>query len=344
MKKPKGQTIDLLYTSSEDKNKKKKNAKKPKKRNSTKKGKTNQNETINLNNEIIIGLTPKIEEKPKKTKNNSKTKKRNNKINQKNKTKKSKKTNKTKKEKPKTKSKKLKFVKWIVLIILLIIALILFLRSSVFNIKEIVVLNNNRVSSEQIITLSELETGTNMFKLAKSKISKNIKANPYVEKVKIKRGITGTVTLDITERVPTYMLKFSNAYVYINNQGYMLEISETPLELPIITGFSTDPELIKEGNRLSIEDLVKLEDVIKITESAKLNSLANLITQIDITNSSNYILILESEEKKIQFGECRDISMKMLKIEALLEQEKGNRGEIYFQDSEKTIFREETNY
>ena len=124
----------------------------------------------------------------------------------------------------------------------------------------------------------------------------------------------------------------------------MLEITETPLELPVIVGFSTSAEEIKEGNRLCVEDLKKLDDVIKIIESAKLNKLENLITQIDISDANNYILTLESEQKTVQFGEFSNISIKMLKIEAVLEQEKGNKGEIYFQDPDKTVFREETNY
>ena len=36
-----------------------------------------------------------------------------------------------------------------------------------------------------------------------------------------------------------------------------------------------------------------------------------------------------------------NVNVKLLKIEALIEQEKGIEGEIYFQDSEKTVFREE---
>lgn len=351
MKKSKGQTIDLFYTGiQDDKKKKKKESKKTKQTKKGKVNKTSKKETIDLNNEIIIGLTPKIEEKPKETKKKSKDKKKKSKVNKTNKTNSKNKARvktvkgakKTKKQKPK--SKKSKIIKWTCLALLLIAAIIMFLLSSVFNIKEIVVINNNRVPEEEIITLSSLQTGVNMFKTSKSTISKNIKTNPYVEDVKITRGLTGTITLDITERIPTFMLKFSNAFVYINNQGYMLEITETPLELPVIVGFSTSAEEIKEGNRLCVEDLKKLDDVIKLIESAKLNKLENLITQIDISDSNNYILTLESEQKTVQFGEFSNISIKMLKIEAVLEQEKGNKGEIYFQDPDKTVFREETNY
>ena len=54
MKKSKGQTVDLLYE-----NKKTKNKKSTRKKNTSKK---ENDKIINLDNEIIIGLTPKKEE------------------------------------------------------------------------------------------------------------------------------------------------------------------------------------------------------------------------------------------------------------------------------------------
>ena len=136
------------------------------------------------------------------------------------------------------------------------------------------------------------------------------------------------------------MLKFANAYVYINNQGYMLEMSETPLELPTITGFKTPSEQIKEGNRLEIEDLKKLEDVIKIMNSVSDKTFSGTITNIDIEDSTNYKLTLTSENKIVNFGDTTNINVKLLKIEEIIEKEKGKEGEIYFQNSEKTVFRE----
>ena len=138
------------------------------------------------------------------------------------------------------------------------------------------------------------------------------------------------------------MLQFANAFVYINNQGYMLQITETPLELPIIIGFKTDSQNIKAGNRLAIEDLKCLENIIKIMDSAKSNSMENLITRIDITDANNFKLILESEGKIVQFGEITDVNVnvKLLKIKKIIEDRKGIAGEIYFQDKEKTVFKE----
>ncbi len=331
MKKSKGQTVDLLYE-----NKKTKNKKSTRKKNTSKK---ENDKIINLDNEIIIGLTPKKEEKTKaKKRNNNKNKKNNIKKKNANKKKLQQSKNITK-DKPK-KRMWLKFVKLLFVILILLTAIVIFMLSSIFNIKEIKVVNNNKISTEEIINLSTLKIDNNMFKTTNKTIRNNIKTNAYIENVKIKRSINGIVTLDIIERKPTYMLKFANAYVYINNQGYMLEMSETPLELPTITGFKTPSEQIKEGNRLEIEDLKKLEDVIKIMNSVSDKTFSGTITNIDIEDSTNYKLTLTSENKIVNFGDTTNINVKLLKIEEIIEKEKGKEGEIYFQNSEKTVFRE----
>lgn len=332
MRKSKGQTIDSFYTNKKTKNKKTNSNKK--------KNENKDSEIINLDNEIVIGMTIKEEPKKQTNKKSTKTKsKQTKKIETKNASRKKNSLNKSNK-KTKKKNIKLKIIKWIFLLILLVTAIILFMLSSIFNIKKITVTNNNKISEQEIINLSGIIKDENMFKISNKKIKDDVKQNPYIENVKISRNIYGTVNLEVTERVATYMLEFANGYVYINNQGYMLEISQEPLELPIISGIKTPTEEIKEGNRLIVEDLKELENVIKIMEIAKTTSVGEAITEIDISDIENYKIIIPSEKKTIDFGELTNINIKMLKIEYIIEQEKEKEGEIYFQGTEKAVFRE----
>ena len=347
MRKSKGQTIDSFYTNKDEKIKKRNNrkSKNVKERNSartqkTRKGKTQKsnnedNDIINLDNEIIIGMTLKEESKKDTKAKKSKSKKPKDKKTV-SKSKPVKKTQTAKNnKKPKKKNIKLKILKWIFLLAILATAIILFMLSSVFNITNITVTNNNKISEQEIISLSGLTKNENMFKVLNKKVEESIEQNPYIENVKITKTISGTVNLEVTERVATYMLKFANGYVYINNQGYMLEISQEPLELPIISGFKTPTENIKEGNRLVVEDLKELENVIKIMEIAKTTSVGAIIAEIDISDPTNYKIIVPSENKTVEFGDLTNINVKILKIEYIIEQEKGKQGEIYFQRGEK---------
>lgn len=89
----------------------------------------------------------------------------------------------------KKKKNKGKIIKWVSLTILTIGAIALFLLSDLFNIKEIKVIDNNKISKQMIINLSELKTNENMFKFLKIKVVESIKTNPYIETVEIHRKL-----------------------------------------------------------------------------------------------------------------------------------------------------------
>lgn len=232
-------------------------------------------------------------------------------------------------KKLKRKNFRLKILKYTSLVILIIGVIVFAMLSPIFNITNINVTGNNKLTVDEVISLSRIENNENIFRISKSNVIKNIKQNAYVNKVEIHKKYPNSIQIIIEERVPNFLLQFGNGYVYINNQGYMLEISSEKLELPIITGFSTPQENLVAGNRLIQEDLEKLETVIRIISSAQSNGIANLITSIDISDSNNYTLYLESEKKTVYLGDCSNLGTRMLYLVGILENEKEHEGEIF---------------
>lgn len=296
-----------------------------------KKNKQEENETIDLNDEIVIGL----KEKPKNKKRAEK----------KSAPKKKKYKNKQEEERAKKKKKRiLKLVKWLTILGILAGTIIFFLLSPLFNILEIKVVGNQKITSEKIINMSGIVVNENAFKIDIKQAIANILQEPYIEKVEIKRVLPSTIEIQVKERQATFMLEFANGYVYINNQGYMLEISEEKLEIPIITGYVTPVENIVPGNRLQTEDLKKMETVLKIMETAKSNEIEKMITKIDISDEKNYTLILEGEGKTAYLGDASNINTRIQYLKLVIEKEQGKRGEVFVNqdvNTEGAIFREE---
>ena len=311
---------------------------------------SNKDDVIDLDNEIVIGLAslpkPDMKKQPKK-KNNS------NKINQgknheknipkkiENEDKNSVKTSKKNKLNPpketmqdKIRRKKIRIIRkisiFLVLLFFLIAGIIYFFLSPIFNIKRIDVINNNYIKDEQIIKSSKIKENDNIFKFSKKDARNTIMSNPYIEDVKISRDIFNhTVQIDVKERTATLMLEYGNSYVYINNQGYILEISTIKLDTPVLKGYITPLEQIKPGNRLGKDDLERLETVLSIMETASSNDLEKLITQIDIEDKNNYILTLESEDKTVYLGSCSDLSTQMLYVKDMIGRARGVEGEFF---------------
>jgi len=178
-----------------------------------------------LDDEIIIGINRPKEEinKPKKKKVAKKA------------------TSKKAKKVDKKKSmKKKKILKFFVFIIILGIIIFL-LNSSFFKITNVEINDNLKVTKEELEEVTNFGSYKNIFWINTRKIENEIKHNfAYIEDVEISRKLPNTVVITIEERVPKYMLQFADSYVYINNQGYMLEVSTENINLPIILGFKTD--------------------------------------------------------------------------------------------------------
>lgn len=281
-------------------------------------------ETINLDNEIIIGLSTK---NTAKIPSNKKKKKTNTiKIN--------------KKSKKQKKSHSLRFAKFFILFILLLICAGFILLSDLFNCKEIIVLGNQKVSTEEIINLSNIKTEENIFKINKWKAIENIKSNAYLDIVKIKRKLDGKVEITVQERTPTYMLTSETGCIYINNQGYILEIANEPITAPIIIGLKTDLKTKKEGDRLDEGDLRSLEKIILISNIAETKGLKDIITYINISAPKDIQIYMDSEKKMVHFGDEQEASKKFDRLKVVMEQEKGNEGEVFIKDIENIYFRE----
>lgn len=285
-----------------------------------------------MDDEIVVGVDLK------KSNTSSKGKKKKNTKSNKNKAKGNSKN-------PNTKNKKVKMrknAKIILYIILFVVIFILLINSPLFNVKKIEVEGNETVSDDKLISLSGLQLYNNIFRFNKLEIIENIKQNAYIEDADISRKIPSTVIINVVERAPKYMLQFADSYVYINNQGYMLEISNEKLEIPILIGFTTDLSNIKAGNRINVEDLKKMDMVIKIYEAAKSNDLGHLVTKIDISDEKNYTIILESEGKKVYLGDCSDLNTRILYLKAILEKSPGKKGEVFLNvdlNSQNVYFR-----
>lgn len=346
MREKKNAELNFLYM---DVQKSNKNITKSKKKNVRAGGKSALKEnTFDFDNEIVIGVTKvpdaKDKEVVKSKKKRTTTKKTNGKVNSANKknstksntNKKNTKDNRTDKNNKKTQNNKNRknviikgIIKWTILCIALIASFIYFMMSPLFNLAEIQVQNNEKISTDTIISLSGLKIGDNIYKTSINNIRKNIKQNAYIESVNIKRKLPNKIQVTVEERKTTYNLEYANSFVYINNQGYILDILESKLEVPIIEGYTTSGDSIIVGNRLNDEDLEKLGTVLKIVESANVNDIGNFITRINISDKQNYTIVLEGEKKKAYLGDASNLSTRMLYVKAILTEERGIEGEIF---------------
>ena len=246
---------------------------------------------------------------------------------------------KEKKQKIKKKRKKISIISKVVLLVFLIIGAGIFaFISPLFNIEKIEVNGNKKIDSSTITSLSGVSTGKNIFQISTNQIKEKIKENQYINSVTINRRLPGTLVLNVVEREVTYQIKVINSYIYVDYQGYILEVSSKEAKVPIIEGFQTEQDTLLNGKRLSNIDIETLRIILKIMETAKSAEVSELISKISIQNNE-YILEMKKENKLVYLGNATDLTNRMTYVKIIVDKENGKQGKIFVNGDINTGFR-----
>ena len=221
-----------------------------------------------------------------------------------------------------------KILKISLLLFIIFGVLIFIFVSPVFNIRKIEVTGNEIISSDTIESLSGIKMNENIFRISKKNIKNRLKENPYINEVEISRKLPGTLELNIDERKVAYQVKVINSYVYLDYQGYILEVSSKEKKVPLIEGFSTNQDTILKANRLSGADIEYLKVLLKIMENAQKNDISKFISKI-IIKDNEYILDLKEEKKTVYLGNAKDITIQMYYVKSIIDNEKDKEGKIF---------------
>jgi cell division protein FtsQ len=213
------------------------------------------------------------------------------------------------------------------IIILIFVAFgALVLSSELFTLKNIYVTGNKTVSNSDIIRLSNLQYGQNIFRMNKKKIIRSMFENPKVKAARIKRILPSSVSLDIIEREAIALVPYLGSYLNIDEEAMIFEVSGTSqnMNAPVIEGFSFND--FKIGEVLKIDNSEQLDIALKISNALKNSKLNEDISIVNIEDLENILLITRTGIRIYLCNSNIDYKIQMAKtiIEDLLKNnEKG---------------------
>lgn len=228
-------------------------------------------------------------------------------------------------EKRKRKNRKILLI--IILVIIVSICLGAYLLTSpTFKIQEISIKGNEQLSKEKVEQIAEIKKGDNIFSKVGEVLKVKLKQNGYIEEAQINKKYPNKIEIEIKERKKRFQIKTeAEKYIYIDEQGYILDCSTEKLEITTIIGM--DITEISNKKRLDEKDLNKVENILQILEECKKIEIADKITQIQVKD--DYILELENNGITINLGDVTNLKNRMYYVNAILKQEAGNTGIIY---------------
>jgi cell division protein FtsQ len=193
------------------------------------------------------------------------------------------KTNKTidNQKKKKRKRRKKHFFLNFILVLLLLGGIGWFLSSDFFAIDKISVLHNNNYTKDEIVKMSKIKTGENIFAFffQKGKISATLEGDSYIDSVKVSIKLPGTVLLDVNERAEVAAVPLDNKYILIDNQGYVLRTTDKEPKLTLLVGLTITG--MKEGKPLEVEQKSLFDETLTMLKTIESNDL--FFKRIDIS-------------------------------------------------------------
>lgn len=194
-----------------------------------------------------------------------------------------------------------------VTLVVVVVMCIFGLTSPNFNIKSISIVDNVKVLEEDILELSKIEEGMNIFKVVSFRTEDKIRENPYIENVNVQKKYPRDIVITISERTPVYAVEVEDGYIYIDENGYLLEaVEKNEEEILILSGveLGADYKLGEKINTKYLESLHFFKSVFAIAEE---EHIVDNITGIDIGDSNNYHIVMDKVDTDIYFGDSRKL-------------------------------------
>jgi cell division protein FtsQ len=162
------------------------------------------------------------------------------------------------------------------------------------SVEKIEVEGNYILSTQEIINLSKIPIGMEIFQVSLDTVSMYIKKNYYVKDVYVTRVLPDIIHIQLIERQPIASLMLERLY-YLDNEGIILPKISTDviLDLPIVTGIDIDTRKITPGTKIPEGEIYC---ALRLLETAmKMNTeFYDLISEINL-NYGDEIMIYSSD-------------------------------------------------
>jgi len=171
--------------------------------------------------------------------------------------------------------------------------------SPYFNVDEVAMVGNKRISNEALNTWVGPIVGGNIFQLNLDEISQKLTEHPWVKSASARRVFPQAIHIELKERTPFAKIQLERMYV-MDNYGVLLGTRfDSPNKLPTITGIKM--KNTKLGANVVDEEII---DGLKMMHS--LNQLSmfekNKIESMHISSRSRMIFSTHDQETKIHIS------------------------------------------
>ena len=208
-----------------------------------------------------------------------------------------------------------KVMQTVLIVLLLTFFTFLFMQSSFFNCKEVVVVGNVWLDEEYILKNASVPIGNNLFNIDERQIQSRLELLPMVQAVRIEKRLPSTIYIHIQERELAAIVVAHENFILIDIEGFYIQNVETIRgfpTLPLITGLTLEENLLY-GEQI---DDKALKAALEIIEQAW--DIGRIyFNEINILSGENDIILFTNEGIMVRIGNSENIHEKLVMFEAI---------------------------
>ncbi|UOW67442.1 cell division protein FtsQ/DivIB [Paraclostridium bifermentans] len=223
-------------------------------------------------------------------------------------------------------------------ILLVILFIYTCISSSIFELKQIDVDGNSKITKSDIIKIGDIETGKNIFKYNLNDVEKKLLVNPYIKYVKVSRKFPDKLVITIKENSEYAIIKEGASYIYIGENGLVLSEQKDikNKNIPLVSGIEIKNKKLNTKIKINSD---KSNDIILAIDTLKKNNMSRKVESIKINKNKMYMKTDDNTNIVLKIDE--DIEYNINRLKPILVDLKSNNkkgGNIDLTSKEQAIY------
>ncbi|MCL2224206.1 MAG: FtsQ-type POTRA domain-containing protein [Defluviitaleaceae bacterium] len=193
--------------------------------------------------------------------------------------------------------------------------LLIFLFSPYFNINEVHIIGNSRVSEDEIRDSLEVTRSSHLLLFNTRTAGQRVLENMYIGAVEFERILPGRLIVTVTERRLTAYVEHTGGFLFLDDTGRVLDVRQYITDsLPILEGLQFTR--FQLGEILEVPDTAAFNVIVQYAQLLNHHGLIQRVSHINVTDAANIRINIENIEFNV--GGISDADEKIRTISAII--------------------------
>jgi cell division septal protein FtsQ len=178
-----------------------------------------------------------------------------------------------------------------------------------FQVDQINVRGNHRLSKGEVLAMLQSLRGRSVLSVDLADWRQALLSSPWVADASLRRTLPSTIDVVILERAPLGVGRINGSLYLVDDRGAVIDDygpNYADLDLPIIDGLSADA--VSASGGLPGQEPANVYRAVlarRLLDALRVRNMAGQISQIDVSDSRNAVVLLHGDSTLIRLGSDR---------------------------------------